>query len=115
MDMVLGGALQNIVVERDEDAKRMIEFLRKNRFGRATFLPIGSVRGRTLNAQERAASDDAGLRRAWRPSWFGLIRSIRVWWTIFSGERWSRKIWTRVLRFSVRVGISFGWLRLMAT
>ena len=53
MDMVLGGALQNIVVERDEDAKRMIEFLRKNRFGRATFLPIGSVRGRTLNAQER--------------------------------------------------------------
>ena len=53
MDMVLGGALQNIVVERDEDAKRMIEFLRKNRFGRATFLPVGSVRGRTLNAQER--------------------------------------------------------------
>lgn len=53
MDMVLGGALQNIVVERDEDAKIMIEYLRKNRFGRATFLPIGSVRGRTLNAQER--------------------------------------------------------------
>ena len=43
MDMVLGGALQNIVVDRDEDAKRMIEHLRKNRFGRATFLPISSV------------------------------------------------------------------------
>ena len=53
MDMVLGGALQNIVVDRDEDAKRMIEYLRKNRFGRATFLPIGSVRGRTLTPQER--------------------------------------------------------------
>ncbi len=53
MDMVLGGALQNVVVDRDEDAKRMIEYLRANRFGRATFLPIGSVRGRTLSAQER--------------------------------------------------------------
>ena len=49
VDMVLGGALQNIVVDRDEDAKRMIEYLRKNRFGRATFLPISSVRGRTLS------------------------------------------------------------------
>ena len=54
MDMVLGGALQNIVVDRDEDAKRMIEYLRANRFGRATFLPISSVRGRTLSAQERS-------------------------------------------------------------
>ena len=53
MDMVLGAALQNIVVDRDEDAKRMIEYLRANRFGRATFLPIGSVRGRTLSPQER--------------------------------------------------------------
>lgn len=54
MDMVLGGALQNIVVSRDEDAKRMIEYLRANRFGRATFLPISSVRGRTLSQQERS-------------------------------------------------------------
>ena len=53
VDMVLGGSLQNIVVDRDEDAKRMIEYLRANRYGRATFLPIGSVRGRTLTAQER--------------------------------------------------------------
>ena len=53
VDMVLGGSLQNIVVDRDEDAKRMIEYLRKNRFGRATFLPISSVRGRTLTPQER--------------------------------------------------------------
>ncbi|MBQ3575011.1 MAG: chromosome segregation protein SMC, partial [Clostridia bacterium] len=53
IDMVLGGALQNVVVDRDEDAKRMIEYLRANRFGRATFLPITSVRGRTLSQQER--------------------------------------------------------------
>ena len=53
IDMVLGGALQNVVVDRDEDAKHMIEYLRANRFGRATFLPISSVRGRTLSQQER--------------------------------------------------------------
>ena len=53
LDMVLGAALQNIVVDRDEDAKRMIEYLRANRFGRATFLPISSVRGRTLAPAER--------------------------------------------------------------
>ena len=60
IDMVLGGALQNIVVDRDEDAKRMIEYLRANRFGRATFLPISSVRGRTLTSQERQVLDMPG-------------------------------------------------------
>ena len=60
IDMVLGGALQNIVVDRDEDAKRMIEYLRANRFGRATFLPISSVRGRTLAPGERSVLNMPG-------------------------------------------------------
>ncbi len=60
IDMVLGGSLQNIVVNRDEDAKRMIEYLRANRYGRATFLPIGSVRGRTLTPQERGVLSMSG-------------------------------------------------------
>jgi len=60
VDMVLGGALQNIVVDRDEDAKRMIEYLRANRFGRATFLPISSVRGRTLSQGERSVLNMPG-------------------------------------------------------
>lgn len=55
VDMVLGAALQNIVVDREEDAKRMIDYLRQNRLGRATFLPIASVRGRTLSRDEREA------------------------------------------------------------
>ena len=53
IDMVLGGALQNIVTDREETAKQLIDYLRLNRLGRATFLPITSVRGRTLNAEER--------------------------------------------------------------
>ncbi len=53
MDMALGGAMQNIVTETEQDAKLMIDYLRKNRLGRATFLPLSTVKGRTLNARER--------------------------------------------------------------
>ena len=54
IDMVLGGALQNIVVDREENAKVMIDYLRQGRLGRATFLPISSVHGKTLTPQERS-------------------------------------------------------------
>ncbi|MBR0406699.1 MAG: chromosome segregation protein SMC [Clostridia bacterium] len=53
IDMVLGGALQNIVTEDEEAAKRIIDYLRNNRLGRATFLPMTSVKGRVLNQEER--------------------------------------------------------------
>lgn len=53
MDMALGGAMQNIVTETEQDAKSMIDYLRQNKLGRATFLPLSAVRGRTLNARER--------------------------------------------------------------
>ena len=53
IDMVLGGALQNIVTENEEAAKRMIDYLRNNRLGRATFLPMTSVKSRVLTQEER--------------------------------------------------------------
>ena len=53
MDMALGAAMQNIVTETEQDAKTLIDYLRKNRLGRATFLPLNTIRGRTLNARER--------------------------------------------------------------
>ena len=53
IDMALGGAMQHIVTETEQDAKELIEHLRKNHLGRATFLPLSTVRGRTLNAHER--------------------------------------------------------------
>lgn len=55
IEISLGGALQNIVTQSEEDAKKAIEFLKKNRLGRATFLPISSVNGRSF--------DDASLSR----------------------------------------------------
>lgn len=53
IDMVLGGALQNIVTEDEETAKRLIDYLRVNRLGRATFLPMTSVKSRVLTQEER--------------------------------------------------------------
>ena len=60
MDMVLGNAQQNIVTEDEETAQEMIEFLRENRLGRATFLPMTSVRSRMLTPQERETLDMPG-------------------------------------------------------
>ena len=48
IEMALGASLQNIVTETEQDAKKMIEYLRKNNLGRATFLPISSVKGKRL-------------------------------------------------------------------
>lgn len=45
VETALGGSIQNIVTDKEETAKRMIAFLKKNKFGRATFLPLTSVVG----------------------------------------------------------------------
>ncbi len=49
IEMCLGTSLQNIVTETEEDAKKLVQHLRKNNLGRASFLPITSVRGRKLD------------------------------------------------------------------
>lgn len=48
IEAALGGALQNIIVESEEDAKQAIAYLRRTKNGRATFLPVTSVKGRKL-------------------------------------------------------------------
>ena len=46
IEIALGGSLQNVVTEDDQVAKKMIAFLKQNRFGRATFLPLTNIRRR---------------------------------------------------------------------
>ncbi len=48
IEMCLGASLQNIVTETEDDAKKLIEFLRKGNLGRASFLPITAVKGKKL-------------------------------------------------------------------
>ena len=49
IEMCLGTALQNVVTETPEDAKKLIDFLRQGNLGRASFLPIDAVKGKKLD------------------------------------------------------------------
>ena len=59
IEALLGGALQNVVVESEQDAKTAIEYLKRSHLGRVTFLPVSSVKGRTLENQ-RAVGECPG-------------------------------------------------------
>ncbi len=49
VEIALGAAMQNIVTTSDADAKAAISFLKKNDGGRATFLPLSTIKGKNLN------------------------------------------------------------------
>ena len=49
IEMCLGQTLQNIVTDTEEDAKKLVEYLRINNLGRASFLPVSSVKGKKLD------------------------------------------------------------------
>jgi len=46
IETALGGNIQNVVTEDEETAKRLIAYLKENRYGRVTFLPLTSVKGK---------------------------------------------------------------------
>ena len=66
IEVALGGAVQNIVTYDEDGAKELIKFLKENSFGRATFLPISSMKRRTFD--ERLISGKAGC--------FGVASSL---------------------------------------
>ena len=53
IEIALGSTVQNIITDREEDAKAMIKFLKNNKLGRATFLPISSIKGKSFNQYEK--------------------------------------------------------------
>ena len=59
VETALGAAAQNIVCDREEDAKRGIAYLKDTKGGRATFLPIQSIKGTLLN--EPSLEEEAGF------------------------------------------------------
>ena len=52
LETALGGAMQNIVVETEQDAKAAIRLLQQRDLGRATFLPLTTIRGAVLDQRE---------------------------------------------------------------
>ena len=63
VETALGGAMQNVIVEDDTAAKRCIRLLKEQKFGRATFLPMTSVRGNVLN-EPRLANEEGFVAMA---------------------------------------------------
>ena len=60
VETALGGSIQNIVTDNEETAKRMITFLKQNKFGRATFLPLTSING-TAGIRQNEALQEEGV------------------------------------------------------
>lgn len=59
IETALGGTIQNIVTDTEDTAKKMIAFLKNNRFGRATFLPLSAVSKK--NSYKDKISNEPGL------------------------------------------------------
>ncbi len=64
IESALGGALQNVVTNTEEDAKNAIYYLKQRRLGRATFLPITAVRGHGLEGHPRILDEKGVLGTA---------------------------------------------------
>ncbi len=57
IETALGGSIQNIVTDNEQTAKQMIEYLKKNRLGRATFLPLNSINTKSGFNQREALKE----------------------------------------------------------
>ncbi len=53
VETALGGNIQNIVTKDEATAKKMIEFLKQNKFGRATFLPLNAITAKEASQDEK--------------------------------------------------------------
>jgi len=60
IETAFGGAMQNVITGTRDDAKELIEYLKRNRLGQVTFLPIDALKPRYENDQIKSAVRDAG-------------------------------------------------------
>ena len=81
IETALGGTMQNIIVESEDDAKAAITYLRRSGEGRATFLPITSVKGRVLDNENEVRSCQGYIGLAYElvsydKKYDGVIKSL---------------------------------------
>ena len=55
LEIALGASIQHIIVEDENAATKAIDFLKRNRAGRATFLPLTTIKARTISSQNQDA------------------------------------------------------------
>lgn len=58
IEIALGSAIQNVIVNSENEASNIIEYLKNNKIGRVTFLPIDMIQERTLNQNEKSVLSD---------------------------------------------------------
>lgn len=61
IEVALGSAIQNIIVNTDVEAENIIEYLKRNKIGRVTFLPINMLQERSLNKAEQEVLKDPSV------------------------------------------------------
>ena len=107
IETALGGSIQNIVTEDEETAKKMIAFLKQNKAGRATFLPLTSIRSAQEYNQKDVLSEKGVLGVAsslvtteacYRDVALSLLGRIVVVDTVDNAVKIARKY-----RYSVRI------------
>lgn len=64
VETALGGSIQNIVTDNEQTAKEMIAFLKKNRYGRATFLPLSNMKAKPVNLSGNIMSEQGVIGMA---------------------------------------------------
>lgn len=80
IETALGAAMQNIVVENEQDAKRAIQLLKQKDSGRATFLPVSTIKGSVLQEQGLENCPGfvgiAGRLCSCEPKYNGILNSL---------------------------------------
>ena len=61
IEVALGASLQNIVTQNEENAKELITYLKNHRYGRATFMPITTMKPRSIPAQDEKYLGGVGV------------------------------------------------------
>lgn len=61
IEIALGSSIQNVIVNDNEDANKIIQYLKDNKIGRVTFLPLNSISDRYLNQNESKILNEQGV------------------------------------------------------
>lgn len=101
IDVALGGAARYLVAETETAAKQAISFLKKEKAGRATFLPLDTLRLRKPSAEEEKAAREEGIlgfadtvltcEEKYRPVFQSLLGRILLADTMETGSRVAKK------------------------
>lgn len=109
IETALGGALQHVVVHSEQHGRAAIDYLKKHRLGRATFLPLDVIRGRSLSAHNQAllARDDGFVGIGvdlvqFEPTYMNIVSSL-LGHVIIAREMADANRLARLLQYRYRV------------